>query len=226
MRILIAEDDAKTGHLLRTGLFEAGHVVDLAADGEQALEWLFSEEYDAAILDLMLPGRDGWSVLSALRDANDHLPVLLLTARDEVSDRVHGLDLGADDYLVKPFAFSELVARLRAIARRGDQIKPERFVIGDLVVDPIRRHAARADRALHLTPKEFSLLALLAGRAGQVVSRAVIAEKIWEMTFGSDLDMNVIDVAVARLRSKVDVPFPDRLIHTVRGVGYVLELRH
>lgn len=225
MRILVAEDDLKTGRLLRTGLQEVGHVVDVASDGEQALEWLFGEEYDAVILDLMLPRRDGWSVLSAIRDAGLHLPVLLLTARDEVSDRVRGLDLGADDYLVKPFAFSELLARLRAIARRGEQVQPERFVVGDLIVDPPKRHAARGGQPLRLTPKEFSLLALLAGRAGQVVSRTVIAEKIWDMNFGSDLDMNVIDVAVARLRSKVDVPFAERLIHTVRGVGYTLQSR-
>lgn len=221
MLILVAEDEEKTGNFLRTGLSEAGHVVDVAPDGEAAMECVFCRDYDVIVLDLMLPRRDGWNVLTEIRRAGKEVPVLLLTARDEVADRVRGLDLGADDYLVKPFAFSELLARIRALARRGIHTRPERYEIADLLVDPVRLRAQRAGRELKLSPKEFSLLALLASRAGEVVSRAVIAEKVWDMHFASD--MNVIDVAVARLRAKVDAPFPIKLLHTVRSVGYVLE---
>lgn len=224
MLILVAEDDGKTRRFLHAGLGEAGHVVDTAADGETALECALSRDYDLIVLDVMLPRRDGWSVLAELRRANNEVPVLFLTARDEISDRVHGLDLGADDYLVKPFAFSELLARVRALSRRGARTpRPERYEIADLVVDPVRRRAERAGLDLRLTPKEFTLLALLARHAGEVVSRAVIAEKVWDMHFASD--MNAIDVAVARLRAKVDTPFGTRLVHTVRSVGYVLEAR-
>lgn len=223
MLILVAEDDDKTRNFLHTGLMEAGHVVDVAPDGEAALECVFSRDNDLIILDLMLPQRDGWNVLVELRQAEKKMPVLLLTARDEIADRVRGLDLGADDYLVKPFAFSELLARVRALARRGSHPRDERYEVADLVVDTVRLRVERAGRDLNLSPKEFSLLALLASRAGEVVSRAVIAEKVWEMHFASD--MNVIDVAVARLRAKVDAPFKNKLLHTVRSVGYVLEAR-
>lgn len=223
MLILVAEDDEKTGYFLRTGLNEAGYVVDVVQDGEAALENALARDYDLIILDVMLPARDGWNVLGELRRVQSPAPVLFLTARDEIADRVRGLDIGADDYLVKPFAFSELLARVRVLTRRGHQPRPERYEIADLVVDPTRRRAARAGRDLSLTPKEFSLLSLLASRVGEVVSRAIIAEKVWDMHFASD--MNTIDVAVARLRAKVDAPFPRKLLHTVRSVGYVLEVR-
>ena len=172
----------------------------------------------------MLPRRDGWNVLVELRQAGNTAPVLFLTARDEVEDRVRGLNLGADDYLVKPFAFSELLARVRALARRGSGPSREvRYRVADLVVDSVRHRAERAGQELGLSPKEFALLALLAGHAGEVISRAIIAEKVWDMHF--DSDMNVIDVAVARLRAKVDAPFTKKLLHTVRSVGYVLDSR-
>ncbi len=224
MLILIAEDEAKTARFLRKGLTENGHVVDWASDGEAALEAGLCRDHDLIILDVMLPGRDGWNVLVELRKAGNTAPVLFLTARDEVEDRVRGLNLGADDYLVKPFAFSELLARVRALARRGNG--PPREVcyrVADLVVDSVRHRAERAGQDLGLSPKEFALLALLAGHAGEVISRAIIAEKVWDMHF--DSDMNVIDVAVARLRAKVDAPFTKKLLHTVRSVGYVLDSR-
>lgn len=223
MLILIAEDDRKTGKFLYNGLSEAGHVVDVVRDGEAALECALCRDYDVIVLDIMLPRRDGWNVLTEIRRTGMEVPVLLLTARDLVTDRVRGLDLGADDYLVKPFAFSELLARIRALARRGIHTRPEIFEIADLVVDPARLRAKRAGQELRLSPKEFSLLELLAGRAGEVVNRSVIAEKVWDMHFASDT--NVIDVAVARLRAKVDAPFAVKLLHTVRRVGYILEVR-
>lgn len=223
MLILIAEDDRKTGKFLHSGLREAGHVVDVVRDGEAALDCALSKDYDVIVLDIMLPLRDGWSVLTEIRQTGMEVPVLLLTARDLVTDRVRGLDLGADDYLVKPFAFSELLARIRALARRGIHTRPEIFELADLVVDLARVRAERAGQELRLSPKEFSLLELLVSRAGEVVSRAVIAEKVWDMHFASD--MNVIDVTVARLRAKADAPFSVKLIHTVKSVGYILEVR-
>ncbi len=224
MLILIAEDEPKTARFLRKGLTENGYVVDWASDGETALEAGLCRDHDLIILDVMLPRRDGWNVLVELRQAGNTVPVLFLTARDEVEDRVRGLNLGADDYLVKPFAFSELLARVRALARRGNGPPREvRYRVADLVVDSVRHRAERAGQDLGLSPKEFALLALLAGHAGEVISRAIIAEKVWDMHF--DSDMNVIDVAVARLRAKVDAPFTKKLLHTVRSVGYVLDSR-
>lgn len=224
MLILIAEDEIKTARFLRKGLTENGHVVDWASDGEAALEAGLCRDHDLIILDVMLPRRDGWNVLVELRKAGNTAPVLFLTARDEVEDRVRGLNLGADDYLVKPFAFSELLARVRALARRGNGPPREvRYRVADLVVDSVRHRAERAGQDLGLSPKEFALLALLASHAGEVISRAIIAEKVWDMHF--DSDMNVIDVAVARLRAKVDTPFTKKLLHTVRSVGYVLDSR-
>ncbi len=224
MLILIAEDEPKTARFLRKGLTENGYVVDWASDGEAALEAGLCRNHDLIILDVMLPRRDGWNVLVELRKAGNTAPVLFLTARDEVEDRVRGLNLGADDYLVKPFAFSELLARVRALARRGNGPPREvRYRVADLVVDSVRHRAERAGQELGLSPKEFSLLALLASHAGEVISRAIIAEKVWDMHF--DSDMNVIDVAVARLRAKVDAPFTKKLLHTVRSVGYVLDSR-
>lgn len=223
MKVLVIEDDPKASLYLSKGLTEHGFVIDVAADGEDGLHLASTGAYDLVILDVMLPRRDGWSVLAELRGRGRETPVLLLTAKDAVADRVKGLELGADDYLVKPFAFSELLARVRTILRRGPGRQPERLHVADLDLDLARHKAARAGRRLDLTPKEFLLLALLVRRAGEVLSRTLIAEQIWDMNF--DSDTNVVDVHVRRLRSKIDDPFEKKLIHTVRGVGYVLEER-
>ncbi|MBI4660846.1 MAG: heavy metal response regulator transcription factor [Verrucomicrobia bacterium] len=221
MRILIVEDERKTAAYLQKGLSESGFVVDVANRGDDGLDLALEQDYDAVVLDVMLPERDGWSVLAALRRAGKQTPVLFLTARDAVPDRVKGLELGADDYLVKPFAFSELLARLRSVLRRGPGRQPESLRVADLELDLLRHKAARDGQRLDLTPKEFALLSLLARRKGEVLSRTLIAEQVWDMYF--DSDTNVVDVAVRRLRRKVDDPFPQKLIQTVRGVGYVLE---
>ena len=223
MRVLIVEDEAKTAAYLAKGLREHGFVADVARDGRDGLHMAQSETYDVAILDVMLPGRDGWSVLQDLRSSGSSLPVLFLTARDSVPDRVRGLELGADDYLVKPFAFSELLARIRTILRRGSSRQPEELCVGDLEVDLVRRKVQRAGQKLELSPKEFALLSLLLRRSGEVLSRTLIAEQVWDMNF--DSDTNVVDVHIRRLRAKVDDPFDRKLIHTVRGAGYVLEER-
>jgi len=223
MKILIIEDEAKTAAYLRKGLKENGFVVDLAARGDDGLHLAKSGMFDLVILDVMLPGLDGWEVLAGIRQASRSLPVLLLTARDGVPDRVKGLNLGADDYLVKPFAFSELLARVRTLLRRGPSRLAEVIEVADLQIDVVRRKATRSGLRLELTPKEFALLTLLAQRGGEVLSRTLIAEQVWDMNF--DSDTNVVDVHVRRLRSKVDDPFDRPLIHTVRGVGYVLEER-
>ena len=220
MKILLVEDEKKTAAYLRKALSESGYVVDLAVTGDEGLHQALNRSYDLIILDVMLPGRDGWSILSEMRQAGQQTPVLFLTARDAVQDRVTGLELGADDYLVKPFAVSELMARVRSILRRGPARQTEKLQIGDLELDLLRHRASRAGRRLALTPKEFSLLALLARRKGDVLSRTFIAEQIWDMNF--DSDTNVVDVHVRRLRSKVDDPFDRKLIQTVRGVGYML----
>jgi len=223
MRLLIVEDEKKTAAYLRKGLTENGFIVDVADEGENGLRCASTEEYDLIILDVMLPNRDGWSIISQIRKSGKPTPVLFLTARDAVKDRVKGLELGADDYLVKPFAFSELLARVRAILRRGPARQPEVFHIADLEIDLLRHKATRGGRQLDLTPKEFLLLSLLVRRAGEVLSRVLISEQIWDMNF--DCDTNVVDVAIRRLRRKVDESFPKKLIHTVRGLGYVLEER-
>jgi len=202
---------------------ENGLVLDVASNGDDGLHLARSSHYDLIILDVMLPQRDGWSVLTALRELGKATPVLFLTARDSITDRVKGLELGADDYLVKPFAFSELLARVRSILRRGPNRASDELVVGDLTIDFRRHRAERAGRRLDLTPKEFALVSLLARHAGEVLSRTLIAEQVWDMNF--DSDTNVVDVHVRRLRSKVDDPFEHKLIHTVRGVGYVLEVR-
>lgn len=221
MRILIVEDERKTANYLHQGFTESGYAVDVATRGDDGLHLALSEPYDLMVLDVLLPGRDGWSVLSALRGAGRQTPVLFLTARDTVEDRVKGLEGGADDYLVKPFAFSELLARVRSILRRGPGRPPERLTIADLELDLRDHKAHRAGRRLELTPKEFALLSLLARRKGEVLTRTLLSELVWEMRFESDT--NVVDVAVRRLRSKVDDPFGLKLVRTVRGVGYVLD---
>jgi two-component system copper resistance phosphate regulon response regulator CusR len=221
MRLLIVEDEPKTAAYLKKGLGENGFVTDLAHDGDQALNFTAAAKYDLIVLDIMLPKRDGWSVLEALRANGNETPVICLTARDAVEDRVKGLQSGADDYLTKPFAFSELLARIRTVLRRSPQRAAEMIRIADLEVDLPRQRAVRAGRRLDLTQKEFSLLSLLARNAGNVLSRTAIAEQVWDMNF--DCDTNVVEVHVRRLRSKVDDPFARKLIRTVRGVGYALE---
>lgn len=223
MRALIIEDEPKTATYLKKGLTENGFVVDTAADGEQGLHLATTGTYDVIVLDVMLPKVDGWTVATDLRKQGSQVPILFLTARDTVQDRVKGLQLGADDYLIKPFAFSELLARIHTILRRGQISAPEILTIADLEIDLIHHKATRTGSRLELTPKEFNLLVLLARCAGKVVSRTIIAEQIWDMNF--DSNTNVVDVAVRRLRSKVDDPFDNKLIHTIRGVGYVLEDR-
>ena len=223
MRVLIIEDEPKTASYLRKGLGEEGFVVDVANNCTDGLHLAQSQTYDVIVLDVMLPDRDGWSVISGLRGMGKRTPVLFLTARDAVSDRVKGLELGADDYLVKPFAFSELLARLRTVLRRGSPRQGDILEIADLVLDLPRHRATRLSQRLDLTAKEFALLALLARRSGEVLSRTFIAEQVWDMNFEGD--SNVVDVAIRRLRRKIDDPFDRKLIQTVRGVGYVLEER-
>lgn len=223
MKLLLVEDDQNTILYLQKGLTESGFVVDVAEGGETALHLADAREYDLVILDVMLPGRDGWSVLRELRVRGKQMPVLFLTARDTVEDRVKGLELGADDYLVKPFAFSELLARIRTILRRSTKPQQDLLRVSDLEVDLVRHRATRSGQRLELRPKEFALLALLARRTGEVLSRTFIAEQVWDMNF--DSDSNVVDVHVRRLRKELDDPFERKLIHTVWGAGYVLEDR-
>ena len=222
MRILIVDDEPKTGDYLKQGLLEAGFVVDLARDGTDGLHQALTEPYDLAILDVMLPGLDGWSVLAGLRRAGKDLPVLFLSAHDQVADRVKGLELGADDYLVKPFAFSELLARVRTLLRRGNKLTAATVLrAADLELDVLRRRVTRAGQRIDLTAKEFALLELLLRRQGEVLPRSLIASQVWDMNF--DSDTNVIEVAVRRLRAKIDDSFEPKLIRTARGMGYVLE---
>ena len=220
MKILVVEDEKKSAQFLEKGLRESGYKVDVVEDGEAGLKRALDGHYDLLIVDIMLPQRDGLSMLEELRKAGRKMPVLFLTAKDSVEDRVKGLELGADDYLVKPFAFSELQARIRSVLRRGGQRQPELIKIGDLELDLFKQRAVRAGKKLELTPKEFALLSLLARRAGEPLSRTLIAEQVWDMQFESDT--NVVDVHVRRLRSKLDDPYENKLVHTVRGVGYVL----
>jgi two-component system copper resistance phosphate regulon response regulator CusR len=221
MHILIVEDDKKTAAYLRKGLSENGFTVDIADQGEEGLHLATTGHYDLMILDVMLPQKNGWSILAEMRRCHKLTPVLFLTARDTVQDRVKGLELGADDYLVKPFAFSELLARVHSILRRGSIRQPEVIRVAELEIDLLRHKASRGGKRLDLTPKEFALLSLLARRTGEVLSRTLIAEQVWDMNF--DSDTNVVDVAIRRLRRKADDPFDKKLIRTVRGVGYVLE---
>ncbi|MCF3475055.1 heavy metal response regulator transcription factor [Stenotrophomonas maltophilia] len=222
MKLLIVEDEPKTGNYLRQGLIEAGYVVDLVCNGVDGLHLAGSGEYQLVILDVMLPGLDGWNVLSRLRETGWQVPVLFLTARSSIADRVQGLELGADDYLAKPFAFAELLARVRTLLRRGQALpQAERIVIADLVVDTLRRRVERGGQRIALSQKEYTLLELLARRRGEVLPRSLIASQVWDMNF--DSDTNVIDVAIRRLRAKIDDDFDAKLIVTVRGMGYVLE---
>lgn len=223
MRILLVEDEIKTSRFIQKGLSENGFVVDVAACGEDGLHLALVNHYDLIILDILLPNLDGWSILVAFRQKDSQTPVMFLTARDAVADRVRGLEQGADDYLVKPFAFSELLARLRTLLRRRSAPQSETFWVGDLELDPVRCKAMRGKLLIHLTAKEFLLLSLLVRRSGEVLSRTLIAEQVWDMNF--DSNTNVVDVAVRRLRRKMDEPFSIKLIHTVRGLGYVLEER-
>jgi two-component system copper resistance phosphate regulon response regulator CusR len=221
MKILVVEDERKTGDYLKQGLAEAGYVVDLARDGLDGSHMATTEDYDLVILDVMLPGLDGWGVLRAIRKEGRTTPVLFLTARSQVDDRVKGLEMGADDYLLKPFAFSELLARVRTLLRRGRTLEPEVLRVADLELDLMRRRVVRAGKRIDLTAKEFALLELLLRRRDEVLPRSLIASQVWDMNF--DSDTNVIEVAVRRLRAKIDDNFEPKLIQTVRGMGYVLE---
>ena len=223
MKILIVEDEPKTGDYLRQGLREAGFGVELASDGLVGLQLAQQQDFDLLILDVMLPGLNGWQLLQRLREQGHQVPVLFLSARDQVEDRVKGLELGADDYLVKPFSFAELLARVRTILRRGRSgVEATALQVADLELDLLRRRVSRAGKRIELTAKEFALLELLMRRHGEVLPRSLIASQVWDMNF--DSDTNVIEVAMRRLRAKVDEGFEPRLIQTVRGMGYVLEV--
>ncbi|GGO70643.1 DNA-binding response regulator [Bowmanella pacifica] len=222
MRILVIEDEVKIGDYLRKGLEEAGFSIQLCRTGLDGYHAAVTEPFDLVILDVMLPDADGWQVLKRLRDKDLQVPVMFLTAKDSLEDKIHGLESGADDYLVKPFAFAELLARVRTLLRRGTkQVLSDALVIDDLKLDLPRRRASRQQKRLHLTQKEFALLELLVRHRGEVLTRSLIASQVWDMNF--DSDTNVIDVAIRRLRAKVDDPFELKLIHTVRGMGYKLD---
>ncbi|MGO4999347.1 heavy metal response regulator transcription factor [Oceanisphaera sp. W20_SRM_FM3] len=223
MKILIIEDEQKTGDYLQKGLNEAGFVVDLARNGLDGLHLAVTEPYDLIILDVMLPDLNGWRIVEALRDQGRQMPLLFLTAKDSVEDKVRGLELGADDYLVKPFAFAELLARVRTLLRRGSpQGLSNQLEVADLTLNLPRRHAMRAGEHIHLTNKEFALLELLVRRQGEVLPRSLIASLVWDMNF--DSDTNVIDVAIRRLRVKIDDGFSLKLIQTIRGMGYTIDI--
>jgi len=222
MRVLVVEDDGKIASFIRKGLEQAGFAVDHAADGEDGLHLALNEPYDVAVIDLMLPRRDGLSLIEELRRKQVNTPVIILSARRSVDDRVKGLQTGGDDYLTKPFAFAELLARVQALIRRaGGTENPTRLVAGDLVMDLLAREVIRGDAKIDLQPREFSLLEYLMRQAGRAVSKTMILEHVWDYSF--DPQTNVVDVLVCRLRTKVDRDFETKLIQTIRGVGYVLK---
>ena len=223
MKLLVIEDEPKAAEYLRQGLTESGFTVEVAHNGVDGLHAAVNGDHDLVLLDLMLPGIDGFAVLSALRTSRQ-IPVLLLTARDNTDDKVRGFELGADDYLVKPFAFPELLARVRALLKRGQAHATDPSLrVADLEIDPVRHRATRSGQRIDLSAKEFALLTLLMQKTGEVLSRTQISSLVWDIHF--DSDTNVVEVAIRRLRAKIDDPFDDKLIHTVRGVGYVLERR-
>ena len=222
MRILLVEDDTRTGDYLKKGLGESGYQVDWAQHGADGLHLALEQRYDLIVLDVMLPGIDGWQIIEVLRKKQD-VPILFLTARDQLQDRIRGLELGADDYLVKPFSFTELLLRIRTVLRRGVVREADHFHLADLELDLLRRRVTRQGQPITLTNKEFALLHLLLRREGEVLSRAQIASEVWDMNF--DSDTNVVDVAIKRLRAKIDHPYENKLIHTVRGIGYLCEVR-
>jgi len=221
VRLLVVEDEFKIADFLRRGLESAGYAVDIAVDGTRALDLIHATEYDLVILDLMLPDVDGLDLLKKIRNRKSSPPVLILSARDAVDDRVKGLEVGADDYLVKPFAFVELLARVRALLRRGAPT-PEKLQVGDLMLDCIRRKVTRAGESIELAPKEFSILEYLMRNQGRPLSRTMIVEHVWDIEY--DGLTNIVDVYIRHLRSKIDDRFPAKMIQTVRGVGYMIEL--
>ena len=222
MRILVVEDDRKVASFIRQGLEEEGHTVETAADGDGALELLVaSDPYDLIVLDVMLPGRDGFAVLKAARQAGVHAPVIVLTARDSVTDKVTGLDLGADDYLAKPFAFEELLARVRALFRRGAERRAPVLRLADLTLDPATRKVERAGRRIELTTREWALLEYFMRSAGRILTRPMLVQHVWGLDF--DPESNIVDVYVGYLRRKIDGPQERKLFHTIRGAGYVLK---
>lgn len=222
MKILVVEDELKIADYLHKGLTEQGYIVDLAHNGFDAQHLALEIDYDVIVLDQMLPGQDGLAVLQSLRKAKD-TPVIMLTARDRVEDRVKGLRAGADDYLIKPFSFMELLARLQVLTRRGRKQETTQILVGDLTIDLLARKAYRDGSRIDLTAKEFALLIVLARHQGEILSKTAIAEKVWDVNF--DTNANVVEVAIKRLRAKIDAPFRSGLLHTVRGMGYVLEER-
>ena len=224
MKILIVEDEEKTGNYLKQSLIESGFTVDLAITGLDGLHLATSDQYDLFIFDVMLPEIDGWQLVKTLRSHSNQTPVLLLSALGRPDDKIKGLELGADDYLAKPFVFSELLARVRSLLRRGQQqIRQTQFIVGDLYVDLLKRKVTRAGKRIELSSKEFALLEFFLRHQGEVLTRSLIASQVWDINF--DSDTNVIDVSVKRLRDKIDTATDKKLIHTVRGMGYILELK-
>lgn len=221
MKLLLIEDEVKTAAYVSKGLREHGFVVDCVFRGDDGLHLAMEQVYDLVLLDVMLPGRSGWEVIAGLRQVKKNVPILFLTARDTVEDKVRGLKLGADDYLVKPFAFSELLARIQSILRRSGARETDTLSVADLEIDWLRQYVRRAGVKIQLTGKEFALLSLFARRRGEILSRTLISEQVWDMNF--DSDTNVVDVSIRRLRAKIDDPFDLKLIHTVRGRGYVFD---